>query len=274
MNVTALAARPIPYNRSASSAPPSSQESREESSGLGAVGRGAAALGGAAAGYVGASVAGVGTNLAGSLMTQVTLGMLPKMQLAEGTVNLVNNVFGLSVGLSSLAAIGAGVAAGAVVAYQASAGAEKVDDAMRVDDLQAQAKGGFMSRTLAELKDYGADLRSSLSNLQGAASFGSAAKSGFDAGSALGAPIGAAAGKVQGLGWGIALGTIAALPIAAAAPAVLSAPLMIGFALAGGALGAKAGEPLGAFAGSLAGGATGAVLGAGYHGIRSLTGKE
>jgi hypothetical protein len=264
------------YSRSAAEqqAPAAAEKREEDSASVGsAIGRGAAALGGAAVGYAGAQVAGAGTQLTGALMTQLTLGMLPKMQLAEGTVNLVNNVFGLSVGLSSLVAAGAGVAAGAVVAYHAAAGAEKKDDALRVSEYQGEnAKRSKTSAYFAELKDFGAELRSSLGSLKSAESFGSAAKSGFDAGSALGAPIGGAAGKIQGFGWGIALGTLASLPIAAALPPQVSAPIMIGGALLGAGLGSKAGEPIGAFCGSIAGGAVGAIGGLGYHGVSKLTG--
>lgn len=268
MNVTALAARPMNYTRTAAAQQePPAAEPQDRNVGS-AVARGAAALGGAAVGFAGAQAASVGTSLAGSLMTEFTLGCLPKMQLGEGTADLVNNVFGLSVGVSSLVAAGAGIAAGAVVAYHAAAGAEKKDDALRVSEYQgANAKRSKASLYLSQLQDYGAELRSSLGEVKGAQSFGSAAKAGFSAGAAIGAPVGGAAGKIQGLGWGIALGTLASLPIAAALPPALSAPIMIGGALLGSGFGSKAGEPIGAFVGGLAGGAVGALAGTGYHAV-------
>lgn len=269
MNVTATAARPMNYTRTAAAQQqaPAASEPQDRNVGS-AVTRGAAALGGAAVGFAGAQAASAGTNLAGGLMTELTLGFMPKLQLGEGTVNLVNNVFGLSLGLSSLVAAGAGVAAGAVVAYHAASGAEKKDDALRVSEFQGEnAKRGKVSRYMSQLQEYGAELRSGLSGVKSAEGFGAAARSGFEAGSALGAPVGAAAGKIQGLGWGIALGTLASLPIAAALPPALSAPIMIGGALLGSGLGSKAGEPIGAFMGSVAGGTVGALAGAGYHAV-------
>lgn len=276
MNVTALAARPNLYTRSAAAAEqqaPAEQRQEDSASVGSAVGRGAAAVGGAALGLAGAQAAGVATNLTGALMTQMTLACLPKIHLGAEQANLVNNIFGLSLGLSSLAAAGAGVAAGAVVAYQAAAGATKQDDALRVSEFQGEnAKRSALSTYMGQLQDYGAELRTGLGGVKSAESFGAAAKAGFDAGSALGSPIGAAAGKIQGYGWGFSLGTLASLPIAAALPPALTVPVMIGGALLGAGLGSKAGEPLGAFTGSVVGGAAGAVLGAGYHGIASLKG--
>ena len=269
MNVTAVAARPMNYSRSANAAQQPSEAPPEDSASVGsAFSRGASAVGGAALGLAGATAANVGIQATGALMTQFTLGCMPRLHLGAETANLVNNVFGLSLGISSIAAAGAGVLAGAVVAYHAAAGAEKKDDALRVGEYQGEnAKRGKASAYLAELKDYGAELRSGLGGVKSAESFGGAAKAGFDAGSAIGAPVGAAAGKIQGFGWGIALGTLASLPIAAALPPALSAPIMIGGALLGSGLGSKAGEPLGAVVGGLAGGAAGAVLATGYHAV-------
>ncbi|MEW6283523.1 MAG: hypothetical protein AB1758_33240, partial [Candidatus Eremiobacterota bacterium] len=200
------------------------------------------------------------------------LANMPKMQIGQPMLNLLNNVFGLGIGGGALLAMGAGVVAGGLVAYHMAAGAEKVDDAIKAADFSANGKPNAVKAYFSELQEYGAEMRSAIQDAGKAESFMGAVKSGFNAGASLGAPVGAISGKVQGLGFGAALGVLASLPIVASLPPVLTTPIMIGAGLLGAAVGAKIGEPVGNVVGSLAAGAVGGLAGAAYHGVRKLTG--
>ena len=241
------------------------------------VGRGAAVLGGAAAGLGTGLVAGSATQTVGGLATQLVLSAMPPLQVAPALSNLLNQGLTLGIGGGSLLALGAGVAAGAGIAWYAARGEEKVDDAMKATGVGPQ---GMAARFTAGLKESGAEVGSRIAAVQRAETFGQAATQGYEAGATLGGHIGMTAGKVQGALMGAAVGTVASLPLVAAVNGLVALPLpamavvALPVALVGMGLGATLGEAVGQVTGSVAGGALGAAGGAVYHAGHRLVGQD